>query len=130
MKSLVFPGIINVYDLILWRHINSSATKFMIQRDIWQLLAICGTVAKPVTRGIASSCFWNFAWKKFLHFFCKTFLGDPTFSSSVNVRPRSVLNFMTETKCYRQAIFSIVRIAWPGWLALRQFFIAINYIRD
>ena len=35
-------------------------------------------------------------------------------------------NQMLQTK----VIFSIVRIIWPEWLALYQFFIVINYICD
>jgi len=53
------------------------------------------------------SFFWNFAWKEFL--------GDPTFSSSLNVSPRSAINFTTEIKRCR----SDFQYCWPWftWLA-------------
>ena len=52
-------------------------------------------------------CFWNFA--------CKKFLGDPPFSSSLNVSPRSALNFKTETKrCRSDFQYCWHWLTWPA----------------
>jgi len=113
MKSLVFPRIINIYDVISWRHISNKT--FLIQLDIWQWLAICETIAKPVTRSIASS-FFQFFLKKVLKIFWKKFLGDPTISSSLNASPRSAINFTTETNVAGRAD-SRYCSHWQTWLA-------------
>jgi len=51
MNSLVFPRIINIYDVILWRHIcQLKCNKTLMLHDISQWLAICETITKQVTR--------------------------------------------------------------------------------
>jgi len=97
----------------LWRNLVTShlltqlLQNFMLQYGIWQWTAICKTVAKPVTRNIASN-FCNFVWKKFWKSFWKKFLGDPTFSSSLNSSSGSLINFTTETKRCRRKRFPIL----------------------
>jgi len=53
--------------------------------------------------------FWNFAWKEFL--------GDPTFSSSLNASSRSAINFATETKRCGHKRFQHF-LHWLTWLAM------------
>ena len=52
------------------------------------------------------SFFWNFSWK--------TFLGDPTFSSSLDASPRSAINFTTDERCRSDFQYCW---HWLNWLA-------------
>ena len=70
--------------------------------DLWNC---CKTGRQK--RSIVFPFFWNFAWKEFL--------GDPTFSSSLNVSPRSAINFTTETKRCRSDFQYCCH--WLTWLA-------------
>jgi len=108
MKSLVFPLIINIYDVILWRHI----CQLNCNKTLW-----CNMIFGNDQRFVKLSqnrspeasyfLFWNFAWKEFL--------GDPTFSSSLNVSPRSAINFLTEIKRCRSDFQYCWH--WLTWLA-------------
>jgi len=90
----------------------------MMQHGIGQWLAICETVAKPVTRSIASF-FLIFVWKKVLKIFSKNFLGDPTFFI-ISKRQSFLSNkfYDRNQTLQTQAISAIVRIDWPDWLVL------------
>ena len=76
----------------------------MMQHGNWQWLAICQTAAKPVTRSVVFP---------FFQILLEKFLGGPTFSSSLNVGPRSAINFTTEIKRCR----SDFQYCWH-WLTL------------
>jgi len=112
MKSLVFPWIVNIYDIHTKTQscdvtfINSSVTKLYDANNIWLWLAICETIVKSVTRSIAS-CFLNLL-EKVLRIFLKNFLNVLTFSSSLNASLRSAINYAIETKRCRQRRFPIL----------------------
>jgi len=101
MKSLVFPHIINIYDVTF---VNSTVTK--LYDATWYLTRISETVAKPVARSIACTVF-NYCLKKVLKFFWKTFWAIQSFQSSLNASPRSAITFTTETKRWGQRPFPI-----------------------
>jgi len=64
--------------------------------------------------------FFNLCLKNVLTIFWKNFLGDSTFSSSLNANPGSAINFTTETKRCRQRRFPIllVMIDLTGWFCI------------
>ena len=93
----------------------------MMQLDNWQRLAIRNTSAKPVTRSIVFP---------FLKFCLKKVAGRSNVFI-ISERQSSLGNkFYDRNQTLAEAIFNIVGIDWPDWLALYQFFIAINYICD
>jgi len=116
MKSLVFPRIINIYDVILWRHIcNSTVTK--LYDATWYLTRIsdlwnCCKISREKHR---ISFFKYLLEKSFQNVLEK-------FSGRSNVFIISKRQFSLSNKFYDrnqtlqvEAISDIVRIDWPDW---------------
>ena len=102
----------------------------MMQHGIWQWLAICETVAKQVARNIASS-FFEMLLEKVLNIFLEKVSGRSNVFI-ISKRQSSLNNkfYGRNETLQAEAISSIVRIDWPDWLAVYQFFIVINYVCD
>jgi len=103
MKSLVFPHIINIYYVILWRHIcylNCNKTLWcnaVFEKD-YQFVKLLQNQSLQASH----LHFFHICLKKVLKMFWKNFLGGPKFSSYLNAIPRSAINVTTKTKLCRQ----------------------------
>jgi len=109
--------------------VNSSVTKLYDANYVWEWLAICEIVLKSVTRSIAASHL------RFLKFCLKKVLKKLSGRSNVFIiskRHSSLSNkfYDRNQTLQAEAISNIVRIDWPDWLVVHQFFMVMSYICD